>query len=87
MNRSIAGLVAWAALAAAAAAQEEPASELQPFALEVTVSAKQLALNDVYGRLVLLLDSLAVPQADGWPVREKGLLPGSLILPVSRCRL
>ena len=30
-----------------------------------TVSAKQLALNDVYGRLVLLLNSLAVPQADG----------------------
>ncbi|MCY1435659.1 hypothetical protein D9M71_517630 [compost metagenome] len=31
--------------------------------------------------------SRAVPQADGWPVSEKGLLPGSLILPVSRCRL
>jgi CRP/FNR family cyclic AMP-dependent transcriptional regulator len=30
-----------------------------------TLSAKQLALNDVYGRLVLLLDSLAVPDADG----------------------
>ena len=30
-----------------------------------TVSAKQLALNDVYGRLKLLLESAAVPQEDG----------------------
>ena len=30
-----------------------------------TLSAKQLALNDVYGRLVLLLNALAVPQPDG----------------------
>jgi CRP/FNR family transcriptional regulator, cyclic AMP receptor protein len=30
-----------------------------------TLSTKQLALNDVYGRLVLLLNSLAVPQVDG----------------------
>jgi len=30
-----------------------------------TLSAKQLALNDVYGRLVLLLDELAVSQTDG----------------------
>jgi CRP/FNR family cyclic AMP-dependent transcriptional regulator len=30
-----------------------------------TVSAKQLALNDVYGRLKLLLEGSAVPQADG----------------------
>ncbi len=30
-----------------------------------TLSAKQLALNDVYGRLVLLLDGLAVLQPDG----------------------
>ena len=30
-----------------------------------TLSAKQLALNDVYGRLVLLLNSLAVAQDDG----------------------
>jgi CRP/FNR family cyclic AMP-dependent transcriptional regulator len=30
-----------------------------------TLSAKQLALNDVYGRLVLLLNELAVPQPDG----------------------
>jgi CRP/FNR family cyclic AMP-dependent transcriptional regulator len=30
-----------------------------------TLSAKQMALNDVYGRLRLLLDDLAVPQADG----------------------
>lgn len=29
-----------------------------------TLSTKQLALNDVYGRLVLLLKSLAQPQAD-----------------------
>ena len=31
--------------------------------------------------------SRAVPQAEGWPVSENGLLPGSLILPVSRCTL
>ncbi len=30
-----------------------------------TLSAKQLALNDVYGRLTLLLNSLAVPLPDG----------------------
>ena len=30
-----------------------------------TLSTKQLALNDAYGRLVLLLNSLAVTQADG----------------------
>jgi CRP/FNR family cyclic AMP-dependent transcriptional regulator len=30
-----------------------------------TQSARALALMDVYGRLVLLLDSLALPQADG----------------------
>ena len=30
-----------------------------------TVSTKRLALNDVYGRLVLLLDSLATAQPDG----------------------
>jgi CRP/FNR family cyclic AMP-dependent transcriptional regulator len=30
-----------------------------------TLSAKQLALNDVYGRLRLLLDALSVKQADG----------------------
>jgi len=30
-----------------------------------TLSTKQLALNDVYGRLVLLLNELAVFQADG----------------------
>lgn len=30
-----------------------------------TLSAKQLALNDVYGRLTFLLNSLAQPQADG----------------------
>lgn len=30
-----------------------------------TLSAKQLALNDVYGRLVLLVNELAAPQADG----------------------
>ena len=30
-----------------------------------TLTAKQLALNDVYGRLVLLLDALAMPAADG----------------------
>jgi hypothetical protein len=32
-------------------------------------------------------DSRAVPQALGWPVSEKGLLPGSEILPTSRCTL
>jgi CRP/FNR family cyclic AMP-dependent transcriptional regulator len=30
-----------------------------------TFSAKQLALNDVYGRLVLLFNELALPQPDG----------------------
>lgn len=30
-----------------------------------TLSAKQLALNDVYGRLVALFDELSVPQPDG----------------------
>jgi CRP/FNR family transcriptional regulator, cyclic AMP receptor protein len=30
-----------------------------------TINAKQLALNDVYGRLVLLLNGLAVEQPDG----------------------
>lgn len=30
-----------------------------------TLSTKQLALNDVYGRLVLLLNSLAMPPVDG----------------------
>lgn len=30
-----------------------------------TLNAKQLALSDVYGRLVLLLNELAVPQPDG----------------------
>ena len=34
-------------------------------ARSATLTAKQLALNDVYGRLVLLLESLAVAQADG----------------------
>ncbi len=31
--------------------------------------------------------SRAVPQAEGWPVSENGLLPGSEIFPVKRCRL
>ena len=31
--------------------------------------------------------SRAVPQAEGWPVSENGLLPGSAIFPVSRCTL
>ena len=34
-------------------------------ARSATLGAKQLALNDVYERLVLLLNELAVPQADG----------------------
>jgi CRP/FNR family cyclic AMP-dependent transcriptional regulator len=34
-------------------------------ARSATLSAKQLALNDVYGRLVLLLNETGVPQADG----------------------
>ena len=34
-------------------------------ARSMTLSAKQLALNDAYGRLVLLLNSLAAPQPDG----------------------
>jgi CRP/FNR family cyclic AMP-dependent transcriptional regulator len=36
-----------------------------------TLNAKQLALNDVYGRLVLLLNSLARPAADGCRVVER----------------
>jgi hypothetical protein len=31
--------------------------------------------------------SRAVPQAEGWPVSENGLLPGSEIFPVSRWML
>ena len=31
--------------------------------------------------------SRAVPQAEGWPVSENGLLPGSEILPVNRWML
>ena len=31
--------------------------------------------------------SRAVPQAEGCPVSENGLLPGSEIFPVRRCRL
>ena len=38
-----------------------------------TLSAKQLALNDVYGRLVLMLNALAVPQPDGTRVIEERL--------------
>jgi CRP/FNR family cyclic AMP-dependent transcriptional regulator len=38
-----------------------------------TLSAKQLALNDVYGRLVLLLDGLAVAQPDGTRLIEERL--------------
>jgi CRP/FNR family cyclic AMP-dependent transcriptional regulator len=38
-----------------------------------TLSAKQLALNDVYGRLVLLLDGLAVAQSDGTRLIEERL--------------
>ena len=34
-------------------------------ALAATPGTKRLALNDVHGRLVLLLSELAVPQADG----------------------
>jgi CRP/FNR family cyclic AMP-dependent transcriptional regulator len=38
-----------------------------------TLSAKQLALNDVYGRLVLLLDGLAAVQPDGSRLIEERL--------------
>lgn len=38
-----------------------------------TLSAKQLALNDVYGRLVLLLNSLAIAQPDGTRAVEERL--------------
>ncbi|HJV72307.1 Crp/Fnr family transcriptional regulator [Ideonella sp.] len=50
---------------------EEPAFAFELLAKVIrraraaTVSAKQLALNDVYGRLKLLLESSAVPQPDG----------------------
>lgn len=36
-----------------------------------TLTAKQLALNDVYGRLAMLLNSLAVPQQDGSRLIER----------------
>ena len=38
-------------------------------------------------RCVKVPTSRAVPQADGWPVSENGLLPGSAILPISRWML
>jgi CRP/FNR family transcriptional regulator, cyclic AMP receptor protein len=38
-----------------------------------TLSAKQLALNDVYGRLVLVLDGLALAQPDGTRLIEERL--------------
>jgi CRP/FNR family cyclic AMP-dependent transcriptional regulator len=38
-----------------------------------TLSAKQLALNDVYGRLVLVLNALAVAQPDGTRLIEERL--------------
>ncbi|MEP7058952.1 MAG: Crp/Fnr family transcriptional regulator [Caldimonas sp.] len=38
-----------------------------------TLSAKQLALNDVYGRLVLTLNALAAPQLDGVRLIEERL--------------
>ncbi len=36
-----------------------------------TENVKSLALSDVYGRLVRLLNTLAQPQGDGWVVPEK----------------
>jgi len=38
-----------------------------------TLSAKQLALNDVYGRLRQMLDSMAMPQTDGTRLIEERL--------------
>ena len=38
-----------------------------------TLTAKQMAVNDVYGRLVLLLNALALPQPDGTRVVEERL--------------
>jgi CRP/FNR family cyclic AMP-dependent transcriptional regulator len=35
-----------------------------------TLSLRQIALNDVYGRLKALLESLAVPQPDGTRVAD-----------------
>jgi CRP/FNR family transcriptional regulator, cyclic AMP receptor protein len=40
-------------------------AKVSRLARSATLSAKRLALNDVYGRLVLLLNSLAGEQADG----------------------
>jgi len=41
-------------------------------ARSATLSTKQLALNDVYGRLRQLLESLALPQPDGtWRLAER----------------
>ena len=39
------------------------------------------------GALLAVPTSRAVPQAEGCPVSENGPLPGSEILPVSRCTL
>jgi hypothetical protein len=49
------------------------------FGLKITMSAGR--------RWAKVPTSRAVPQAEGWPVSEKGLLPGSEILPTSRCTL
>jgi CRP/FNR family cyclic AMP-dependent transcriptional regulator len=38
-----------------------------------TLSARQLALNDAYGRLKLLLESLALPQTDGTSIVAEAL--------------
>lgn len=38
-----------------------------------TLTAKQMAVNDVYGRLVLLLNALAVPQLNGTRLIEERL--------------
>ena len=43
-----------------------------------TLNAKQLALNDVYGRLVLLLNALAEPRPDGTRVVTERLTHGEL---------
>ena len=63
---------------------EKHISECPDFAFELlskvirraraaTLSTRQMALNDVYGRLKYLLDSLALPQGDGSRVVEERL--------------
>ena len=69
LEASLCIMVTRDALLAHIAAQPDFALELLSKVIRraraATLTAKQLALNDVYGRLTTLLDSMAVPQANG----------------------